>query len=383
MAKRLLLNVLVEFLGEYVEGLTEENLKVGVWNGKIGLENLQLNRKTLQNWNLPISVTHGSVKVLEVIIPWATLESNPVKVVLDGVYLQVGPLDASTFNSSELRKQAFTMKRQKLMQAEKSVILAAQMMVHDDQREKVKNTTYIERLTTKVIDNIELKLQNVHIRYEDSRTMPGHTFSAGITLDSFVVTTTDKNWVEKFVARKLDSALSSIYKMATMTNLGIYWNSSETQPLADLTFSTWEKVMSSLIYNKFNESVSLGYILSPPNNLSVRVVHNENAPESIPKLDISVASTDLPMKLDHSQYDQLLCTANIFAALDQQKLLLLHRPVCSPKEDHVGWWRYAVKLVTKRDDIFSKKVSNSIYEYDRMKFNLCSLYLYKYIFVLY
>lgn len=42
MAKALLLNALHEALSDYVVGLSPENLKVGVWSGKIVLDELQV-----------------------------------------------------------------------------------------------------------------------------------------------------------------------------------------------------------------------------------------------------------------------------------------------------------------------------------------------------
>ena len=61
MARQLLLNTLTSAFGDLVDGLTEENLKVGVWSGEILLENLRLNRKGIQKLNLPIDVQHGYV----------------------------------------------------------------------------------------------------------------------------------------------------------------------------------------------------------------------------------------------------------------------------------------------------------------------------------
>eukprot|EP01041_Mallomonas_annulata_P001683 gene1683-3255_t len=373
MAKKLLLNVLVDFLGDYVDGLSEENLRLGVWSGKVVLNNLQLNRKTLQNWYLPISVAHGSVRNLEVVIPWATLDSNPVRVILDGVYLQVGPLDASSFDSLELQKQAFILKRHRLQQAEKAFEISAKMMENDDQKDRGgRSMTYIQRLTANIIDNIEVTLQNIHIRYEDSRTIPGNTFSAGITLDSFVVTTTDQNWLESFVSRTSVLYNNSIHKMATMTNLGVYWNSQENKPIANLPFSEWELEMHALIYTHSGNNqkqqqqqqkdsniplnIPLRFILAPPNVLTVRFIHNEIVTDFTPRFDVSVESTNLPLKLDQSQYTQLMSTANILAALDRQKQLYLHRPLHSVVEDPRAWWIYALKLVTKRGDILTKNV---------------------------
>jgi vacuolar protein sorting-associated protein 13A/C len=76
MAKRILLNVLLQVLGDFVEDLTEENLKIGVWSGEVILENLSLSKTVLQKLNIPFSLKHGRIKRLELIVPWASLESK-------------------------------------------------------------------------------------------------------------------------------------------------------------------------------------------------------------------------------------------------------------------------------------------------------------------
>lgn len=93
MAKQLLLNVLVDALGPYVEGLSVENLKLGVWSGEVELHNLKLRDGVLDNLNLPVVVVHGSLKSLKLKVPWTSLESKPVQVTIDGVYIQAVPLD--------------------------------------------------------------------------------------------------------------------------------------------------------------------------------------------------------------------------------------------------------------------------------------------------
>lgn len=101
MAKSLLLNVLVDVLGNYVEGLSKENLKVAVWSGTIDLYNLKLKASALDKLNLPIKVERGSLKSLHLKIPWASLESKPVIAVLDGIYLHAGPIDLSKLSPEE------------------------------------------------------------------------------------------------------------------------------------------------------------------------------------------------------------------------------------------------------------------------------------------
>ena len=127
MAKALLLNVLVDVLGEFVEGLTAENLKVGVFSGKIVLKNLQLNREGIEKLNLPLTVVKGYLELLEIKIPWTSLESQPVRIYIDGVYLLVSPLDKTKYDSVEEGQKLAKQKQNDLQRAEKKIELAAML----------------------------------------------------------------------------------------------------------------------------------------------------------------------------------------------------------------------------------------------------------------
>eukprot|EP01040_Poterioochromonas_malhamensis_P023396 gene23396-28687_t len=124
MAKSLLLNVLVDVLGQYVEGLTKENLKLGVWSGKIEFFNLKLKDSALDQLNLPIQVKKGSLKRLSVKVPWTSLESKPVEVEIDGLYLLACPLDLSQNSAEEGKKMNQAMRAKKLKQIDDAVMLS-------------------------------------------------------------------------------------------------------------------------------------------------------------------------------------------------------------------------------------------------------------------
>jgi vacuolar protein sorting-associated protein 13A/C len=361
MAKALLLNVLVNVLGDYVEGLTEENLKVGVWSGKIVLKKLQLNRASLHKLKLPVDVINGFVDELEVNIPWTSLESNPVKILINGVYLLVAPLDVSNIDPLEAYQRTRLARQGKLVQAEKAVELAAMMLESDDEN---KSLSYVQRLTTNIIDNLEINLRNIHIRYEDKQSIPGSLFSFGITLESFVVSTTNSNWEEMFVARdgKKDSV---VHKLSKLSNLLIYWNTKESE-LSKLEFNEWMNAMQSRIYslvnNNYNTKVmnNMEYILSPPNLLVLKIVHNDNE-NAIPKLSTSIESMGLKLNIDKIQYQQAMMTLSTFSMLEKKQIILQYRPMHRPNQKLHGnvklWWQYALRLVTNNPDVLLNKVS--------------------------
>ena len=93
MAKSILLSILSEAVGKYIDGITDENLKLGIWSGEVEFDNLRLKPSALDELNLPIHVTKGFLERVRLQIPWATLSTNPVKVLIESLYLQASPLD--------------------------------------------------------------------------------------------------------------------------------------------------------------------------------------------------------------------------------------------------------------------------------------------------
>ena len=45
-------------------------------------------------------------------------------------------------------------------------------------------TTYVQRLTAKILDNLEINVENVHLRYEDASTIAG-SCSYSVFRDSY------------------------------------------------------------------------------------------------------------------------------------------------------------------------------------------------------
>ena len=352
MAKRLLLNILVDVLGDYIEGLTEENLKVGVWSGNIELKNLSLNRSILNKLNLPITINHGSVQSLVVNIPWTALESNPVKVFIDGVFLLVGPVDLSRYGKDDLKKQDQDLKRVKLLAAEKAVERAA---LNKNKSEKDSDSSfakngYIQRLTTKIIDNIEITLRNVHIRYEDNLSIPGYSICAGITLESFSVLTTDCNGNIAFVKRDLNTNEISIHKLAILQNLGIYWDDNQSffsHLCNDNNNNSLQEYMLKTIYTEANITPNISnYLMSLPNKMTLNLIHNEHFPDTTPKLDINLDCASIKFVIDYNQYNQSLMISQAYNQMEIKRKLLILKPTVGIKGHAKEWWHYVYYVVS-------------------------------------
>ena len=53
-----------------------------------------------------------------------------------------------------------------------------------------------------IIENLQVKISNVHIRYEDDISIPSQPLVCGFSLDSLSAQSCDENWIPKFVCRE-------------------------------------------------------------------------------------------------------------------------------------------------------------------------------------
>lgn len=78
-----------------------------------------------------------------------------------------------------------------------------------DPQEEAKNDTFINQLTTKIIDNLQFSMKNIHIRYEDQGSDQSQPFAAGITLGELSAISTNSQWVPTFISE----ATNTIHKV--------------------------------------------------------------------------------------------------------------------------------------------------------------------------
>ena len=178
MLEGVLATILNRFLAAYVDGLNTNQLNVGIWSGDVKLRNLRLKRSALDKLRLPIDVKEGYLGQLTLSIPWSNLKGKPVRVLVENVSLLAMPRDASVAVDEEQEdERCQAVKQQKLAQAE---LLSAGMA--DTKEDSEKTESFISSLVTRIVDNVQVTVRNVHIRYEDCLSDPLHPFTMGITL---------------------------------------------------------------------------------------------------------------------------------------------------------------------------------------------------------
>uniref|UniRef100_A0A671VK31 Vacuolar protein sorting 13 homolog A n=1 Tax=Sparus aurata TaxID=8175 RepID=A0A671VK31_SPAAU len=105
---------------------------------------------------------------LELKIPWKNLYTQSVEATLDGVYLLIVPTASIKYDAEKEEKQLQEARQRELQRIEETKLKAAEQ----ENPNLEKQDTFVEKLVTQVIKNVQVKISNIHVRYEDDVTRP-------------------------------------------------------------------------------------------------------------------------------------------------------------------------------------------------------------------
>lgn len=347
MLEGLVANLLNRFLGMYVKNFDAKQLNVGIWNGDVKLKNLQLRREALDQLHLPVNVVEGHLGQLTMSIPWTNLRGKPVRVNIEDVFLLAAPKEDAEYNDEEEAKRANDVKLEKLENAE---LLKQRNTEGMSSEEQQKSQSFTESVTTAIVDNLQVSIKNIHIRYEDSIASPGHPFALGLTLQEFSAVSTDSNWRPSYI----QSTSGTTNKLAVLNALAFYWNTE-----AEL-FGTGkgqhvgpeaQGADHDGMVDKFRKSMESGenaqYMLRPVSGRAA-VELDKTGKLDKPKVKARLLFNELGFVLDDDQYRDALMMVDLFHYFIRHQEYKKLQPKKSPKEDPKAWLKFAFLAVYKK-----------------------------------
>ncbi|KAF2849874.1 vacuolar protein sorting-associated protein-like protein vps13 [Plenodomus tracheiphilus IPT5] len=348
MLEGLVSNLLNRFLGMYVQNFDPKQLNVGIWSGDVKLRNLQLRREALDQLRLPLNVVEGHLGSLTLSIPWSNLRGKPLKVNIEDVYLLAAPKEDADYDAEEEDRRAHAVKMEKLDSAE---LLKERNTEGMSAEEQQKNQSFTASLVTAIVDNVQVTVKNIHIRYEDSISDPGHPFALGVTLADFSAISTDENWKPTFI----QGNSTSTHKLATLGSLAVYWDtdaeligtgkgsqSSDEQQIDRDAFI--EKVRDMIVRGDNPDLGDHQFILKPISGRAGLEMDKTGKPDQ-PKMKARLLFDELGFIIDEDQYRDALMLVDLFHYFIRHQEYKRYQPKSSPKEDPAGWLRFAGKAV--------------------------------------
>ncbi|KAK5949277.1 Vacuolar protein sorting-associated protein 13 [Knufia fluminis] len=344
MLEGLVANLLNRFLGMYVKNFDPKQLNVGIWSGDVKLRNLELRREALDQLHLPINVVEGRLGNLTLSIPWSNLRGKPVRVNIEDVYLLAAPKMEDNYDAQEEEKRAVAVKLEKLESAE---LLKERNTEGLSQEEQKKQQSFTASLTTAIVDNLQVSIKNVHVRYEDAVATPGHAFAVGLTLKEMSAVTTDENWQPTFAQSTADKT----HKLAVLDSLAMYWNSD-----ADL-FGSGRGDDSSQgleiddLVKRFRDGIentsNSQYLLKPVSGRA-GLEMDKSGKADRPKVKARLLFQELGFVIDEDQYRDALMLVDLMHYFIRQQEYKKDQPEKSPKEAPREWVRFAGKAVLNK-----------------------------------
>lgn len=131
--------------------------------------------------NLPIEVKFGTIGKVSLQIPWNALLNQPVVIQIEDVHILAGPVISNCPFNAENEKR--------LSRAAKKKILSD---LYIDGDLIGGPNLFPEYLITSIINNFQVVVLNVHIRYEDNVSFPDKPLAAGLCISSITAETTNK-----------------------------------------------------------------------------------------------------------------------------------------------------------------------------------------------
>uniref|UniRef100_A0AAY5F2Q5 Vacuolar protein sorting 13 homolog A n=1 Tax=Electrophorus electricus TaxID=8005 RepID=A0AAY5F2Q5_ELEEL len=298
----LVVDVLNRFLGDYVVNLDSSQLNLGIWGGKV-----------FSQLDIPFKVRAGHIGRLELKIPWKNLYTQSVEATLDDVYLLIVPTASIKYDAEKEEKQLQEARQRELQRIEETKQKAAER----ENPKTEKQDTFVEKLVTQVIKNLQVKISNIHVRYEDDVTNPNSPLSFGVSLQNLSLQ----------VKRISPSQMNLSMCLVRLDNLFAYWNvnselySNHTAPEA-------------LVRDQFFRPISA--------NAKLRMNPRSDVDFSSPKVDLVVHLPEVAVELSRPQYVSILELLGSVDMMSRNLPYRKYRPEVPVHTNAYHWWRYVI-----------------------------------------
>jgi vacuolar protein sorting-associated protein 13A/C len=223
------------------------------------------------------------------------------------------------------------------------------------------NSSWLGSFISTVIGNIKLSISNIHIRYEDTESNPGHPFAAGLALSKLSAFTVDDRGKETFAT---GGDLDRVKKSVELESLALYFDSDSSpwsvdKSWEDLLPSEWSQIFEFRKQDSSNPpSKTHTYILRPISGKAkyTKIQLDEAKKTGQALQNAAVDLDDVTLSLSKDGYRDVLKMADNFSSFNQRLKYAHYRPSLPVKSDPRSWWKYAYKVVVHE----TKKASGNL-----------------------
>lgn len=324
--------VLAGYLGRYVKGIQKDQLKIGIWNEEVLLENVELILEAFDYLQLPFALKNGRVGKLSIKIPWKKLGWEPIIVVLEDVFICACQREDNEWSSDSVERRELAGQMAKLNAVE---LAKFSRCVSDNQA----GQSFISYISAKILDSIQVSIRNVHIIYIDSHN-DQEKFIFGLKFSSLTIMTD---------TQKQSSTMSSsgkfrggqVNKIVEISTVGLYCNLfEENQNLLGFGY-TGDFQFYCKIYD---------YLVNPFDVTVYMLANKSGKLDGAPQYAITAELSSLVVSLNEIQLRQILSLWDYLTICALREKFGRYRPSQNSLSMKLNgwqkmWWHYAQNSV--------------------------------------
>jgi vacuolar protein sorting-associated protein 13D len=324
------------YLGKYLELLDTAQLSISLLAGQVELENVPLRKDALRFLEPSVAVRSGQVGHIKLTVPVARMRSEPWTLLLEQVHIVLGPQ-----RFAEYDEEAEDAVRLETKLAALDGIEAEWRAAQETAGSSYYPVTsgwldYGASFIGTIVENLQLTVRDVHVRYEDDLSIPGTVFSAGLTLASLTARTCDQTWSPRFVHRDAAQGQLDAFKLVELTGLAAYLD-PQTAGLADMPCRELAGAMGAGAPGAERE-----FLLEPVSataNLRRHCLGRPLGSRRQPRVRADVAVEQLNLRLSDLQFQRGITGARAIHMLRRSRQFWRWRPG-EPVLGHARrWWR--------------------------------------------
>ncbi|XP_069382319.1 intermembrane lipid transfer protein VPS13D isoform X3 [Paralichthys olivaceus] len=316
--------VLNTYLGKYVSNLNTDQLSIALLKGAVELENLPLRKDALREFDLPFEVKAGFIGKITLQIPFYRPHSDPWAISMSQLNLIIGPVQLQEYDA-ERERQEERERKKRLFRA-----LEDKFKSECERRGESYWYSVTASVVTRIVENIELKIQDVHLRFEDDFSNPEKPFSFGVCIKNVSAQNPSKESVQKLVRQK----------QLEIEDFCVYWD-TECEMLGKLPTNQIPEVMTQLMQSREHQ-----YIFEPVRS-SVLLRRNASKEplrsRNTPRIEGQVQLEPMSLRLSQVQYQQIMAFLKELDRREREMLYRKWRPKVPISGHCQQWWIFAIQ----------------------------------------
>uniref|UniRef100_A0A1A9X0W3 UBA domain-containing protein n=1 Tax=Glossina brevipalpis TaxID=37001 RepID=A0A1A9X0W3_9MUSC len=340
MLNELITWILNTYLGKYLENFNPAQISIALVSGEVELENVPIRKDALKSFGIPVQALSGCIGKIKLQIPVRQFRSSPWCITIERVYAVFGAKDLNEWDGEKECNEEYEYKVSVL--DAKDANWRVENGCHTESYYSSSYFTWLNygaTLATNILENLELKINDVHLRYEDSRTIPGCPFSAGIRIKSLTAQSCDGNWIP---GAKMINNQTISYKLLELRDLFVYWDR-----LHDNNMCT--KLPSKDLLENMNDLCKPedhSFFISPINataKFKRELCKQPIRTKDRPRISCDVFVQQVKIALSLVQYTEMIECVTGLQNIKRERAFKMLRPNCPVKGNVKIWWKYALE----------------------------------------